>query len=242
MENEIANRVFKQVMELWVLPEIERRKKEKILGESFILTKAQILFSHDKSFPKIRLNQQVKAIAKSKANRDIKKGEIIYEKDIENIEDIKLTEQDPNYAHITLLLFKGKWFISFDFRYNKKRVKERLEASKEFLESTRENLEKNRLRPFFENSFACAELLTEALLIQFFKQSLLKGHGKRLDSIKAWAELGNVKEEFSDKLSKLWGLRDSARYMSSTEFKKENPKEYLDVLDEMYSFVEKSIS
>ena len=77
MENEIANRVFKQVMELWVLPEIERRRKEKILGESFILTKAQILFSHDKSFPKIRLNQQVKAIAKSKANRDIKKGEEI---------------------------------------------------------------------------------------------------------------------------------------------------------------------
>ena len=242
MEEETKQRVFNQVMELWILPEIERRRNEKILENNFILRGAQIIFSHYRSFPKIRLNHQVKAIVKGKANRDIEKGEIVYEKDIQDIEDIQLTEQDPNYSHITLLLFKSKWFVSFDFRYNKKRVKERLEASKEFLESAREDLEKNRLRPFFESSFACAELLTEALLIQFFKQDLLKGHEKRLDSIKAWTELGNVKEEFSDKLSKLWWLRDSARYMSSMDFKKENPKEYLDTLDEMYDFVEKSIA
>jgi uncharacterized protein (UPF0332 family) len=242
MESEIANRVFQQVMELWVLPEIEKRKKENRLESPFVLRKVQILFSHHRTFPKIRLNQQVKAIAKGKATRNIEKGEIVYEKDIENIEDIKLTEQDPNYAHITLLLFKGKWHISFDFRYNRKRVRERLDASKEFLESARENLESKRLRPFFENLFACAELLTEALLIQFLKQSSLKGHKKRFDNIKAWAELGNVKKEFPDKLEKLWKLRDSARYMSSTEFKKENPQEYLGIVDEMYDFVKKSIS
>jgi len=242
MESEISKKVFDQVMSLWILPEIERRKKENIIKEGFMLSKAQILFSHYRSYPKIRLNQQVKAIAKGKANRDIEKGEIVYEKDIQDIENIQLTEQDPNYSHITLLLFKGKWFISFDFRYNKKRVKERLDASKEFLESARENINKNRLRPFFENSFACAELLTEALLIQLFQQELLRSHKKRFNKIKAWAELGNVKEEYSDKLKKLWDLRGSARYMSSTEFKNENPKEYLDTLDEMYNFVEKSIS
>jgi len=214
-----------------------------LLGSIFltILRAAQIIFSHNYHFPKIRLNQQVKAIAKSKAKRDIEKGEIIYEKDVDNIEDIQLTDQDPNCAHITLLLFKGEWFVSFDFRYNKEMVKERLEAAKEFLESARENYEKDRLRPFYENSFACAELLTEALLIQFFKKSTLKSHEQRIEGMKGWAELGNVKEEFSDKLSKLEWLRDSARYLSSTEFKKENPKEYLDAIDDMYDFVEKSI-
>ena len=123
MDDEIKIRVFKQVMELWVLPEIERRKKEKRLEEPFVLRTAQILFSHDKGTQKIRLNQEVKAVAKSKAKRDIKKGEIVYEKDIDNIEDIQLTEQDPNCAHITLVLFKGKWFVSFDFRYNKKQFR-----------------------------------------------------------------------------------------------------------------------
>ncbi len=242
MESEITNKVFQQVMELWVLPEIERRKKKKIIKDDFDLTRAQILFSHDKPFPKIRLNQQVKTIVKGKATRDIKKGEIVYEKNLDNIEDIKLTEQDPNYAHITLFLFKGKWFISFDFRYNQKRAKEYLDASKEFLESARDNLKENRLRPFFEDSFACIELLTLALLIQFRKQSTLKNHDQRLEGLKSWAELGNVKEEFSEKLSKLWELRNSARYLSNTEFKKENPREYLEVIEEMYNFVEKSIS
>lgn len=242
MDNEIKERIFQQVMELWVLPEIEKRKKQKRMDDNFRLRKIQIIFSHDRSFPKIRLNQEVKAIAKTKVNRKVEAGEAIYESDIENIEDIQLTYQDPNCAHITLLLFKGMWHVSFDFRYNRRRVKERLDAAKEFFESARENFEKNRLRPFFENSFACAELLTEALLIQFFKQSTLKTHDQRLEKIRDWAELGNVKEEFSNKLSKLFWLRSSARYMSTTEFKQENPKEYLDTLDEMYGFVEKSIS
>ncbi|MFH1325520.1 MAG: hypothetical protein ABIH49_01980, partial [archaeon] len=94
----------------------------------------------------------------------------------------------------------------------------------------------------FEDSFACAELLTMALLIQFRKQSTLKNHNQRLEGLKSWAELGNVKEKFSEKLSKLWGLRDSARYLSNTEFKKENPKEYLEVIEEMFSFVKESFS
>ena len=242
MESEIANRVFQQVMELWVLPEIEKRKRESRLENPFVLRKAQILFSHYKSAPKIRLNQQVKAIAKTQINRDIKAGEIIYEKDVENIEDIKLTDQDPNYAHITLLLFKDKWYISFDFRYNKDKAKEYLEAAKEFLDSVKDDFKNNRLRPFFECSFACAELLTQALLIQFFKQSTLKNHKQRMKGIRLWAELGNVKEEFSGKLSKLFWLRNSARYLSTTEFKQENPKEYLDSLEEMYNFVKGSIS
>jgi len=242
MDKEIGERVFQQVMELWILPEIEKRKREKRIEDNFILRQAQIIYSHDRAFPKVRLNQEVKAIAKGKINRNVEAGETIYERDIEDIEDVRLTNQDPNCAHITLVLLKGKWYVSFDFRYNRGRVKERLEAGKEFLESSRDNLEKNRLRPFFENSFACAELLTEALLIQVFNQSTLKNHEQRIEGIKAWAELGNVKEDFSDKLRKLEWLRNSARYLSTTEFKQENPKEYLDSLDEMYDFVEKSIS
>lgn len=240
MDGEIKNRVLQQVRDLWVLPEIEKRKKKGDIGDNFVLNKAQIVFSHDWDFPKIRLNEEVKAIVKSKVNRDVKAGETIYERDIDNIEDIQLTDQDPNCAHITLLLFKGNWNVSFDFRYNKDNAKEHLEAAKEFLDSVKDDFKNNRLRPLFEGSFACAELLTMALSMRFSKISTLGNHDARLDGIKKWAELGNVKNDFSKKLHKLSKLRYSARYLHTEEYKKENPKEYLDVLDEMYDFVDKS--
>lgn len=242
LDEEAKNRLFQQVMDLWVLPEIEKRKKYGTIKDNFLLRRFQIVFSHDRPFPKARLNEEIKAVAIAKINRDVKAGEALYERDIDNVEDIKLTEDDPNSGHITFLLFKGSWYISFDFRYNRTRVKDRLNAAKEFLESSRVNFDASRFRPFFEASFACAELLTESLLIQFIRFDTLGDHKKRLENLSKWAELGNVKKEYPVLLKKLWRLRDSARYMSSTLFKKEKPKEYLDLLEEMYRFVENSIS
>ncbi len=238
----IDHKLFSQVMELWILPEIEKRKETNRLSSDFRLTRAQVIFSKDRNISKVRLNNQVKAIVKAKVNREVKKGEEIHEFDINEIKNIELTNKDPNVGHVTLLLFRNKWFISFDFRYNKKRVKDRLEAAKEFYDSSKENLENKRLRPFFENSFACAELLTEALLIQFFNKDTLKGHESRLNMITNWAKLENIDQKFSDSLHLLWKLRSSARYMSSTEFRYENPDDYLTSLKELYDFVEKSIS
>lgn len=229
-------------MGLWVLPEIEKRRKYNTIVGDFLIRRIQIVFSHDRPFPKIRLNEEIKATARAKVNRDVKAGEALYEHDVDNVDDIRLTEEDPNCGHITLLIFKEKWYVSFDFRYNRKRVKDRLNAAKEFLESTRSNFAAVRFRPFFEDSFACAELLTEALLIQFSRPDTLRSHERRLETLQKWAELGNVKIEYSTLLKNLWSLRGSARYMSSTLFKKEKPKEYLDMLEEMYLFVESSIS
>ena len=57
-----------------------------------------------------------------------------------------------------------------------------------------------------------------------------------------WANLGNVKKEFSDNLKRLKDLRDSARYMSSTEFKKEKPKNYIQIMEEMINFTNNNLN
>ena len=183
----------------------------------------------------------IKAIAKCKVNKDKNKGDIIYEEDIENIESIELTNRDPNSAHVTLLLIKGRWIISFDFRYNKKRILEHIEASKEFLESAKDNLTQNRLRPFFEDSFACAELLAKSILLQLPDKKILYGkdHASRINQFKNWASLGNVNQQHSDILERLKGLRSSARYLSSNEFKQENPKKVFSILEDMFLFTNK---
>tara|TARA_Y100000310_G_C20699915_1_gene828764 strand:- start:6854 stop:7588 length:735 start_codon:yes stop_codon:yes gene_type:complete len=241
MNRDITQKIFQQVIDLWIKPEIEKRKTLNRLPKNFKLKSAQIVFSLDRNWNEVRLNDEIKAIAKCKINCSKKKGESIYEKDIDWIESISLTDKDPNCAHITLFLFKNNWVVSFDFRYNKKRIKEHIEASKEFFESAKDNLTKKRLRPFFENSFASAELSAKAVLLQLPDKNVIYGkdHYSRIQKYKNWADLGNVKVEYSEVLEKLNRLRDSARYLSSIEFKKEKPKEIVKELDGMIKFAEK---
>ena len=123
MEDEIKQRVFQQVMDIYIIPEIERRKKEGKIKEGTIISKMQIVFSLDKGKNEIRLNEEVKAIVKGRATRDIQKGETVYERDIDSIEGVELTDEDINCGHITLLLFKNNWVVSFDCRYNKGKIK-----------------------------------------------------------------------------------------------------------------------
>jgi len=179
MDEEIGQKIFQQTLDIWIIPEIERRKKRGVVDDKFVVSKAQIIFSLDKGFNEVRLNEEVKAIIEGKATRDIKKGETIYEKDLENIENIKLSDEDFNCAHITLLLFKGKWIISFDFRYNKEIIREHIEASKEFYESAIENLNKERLRPFYEDAFGAAELSAKGILLSLPDEKILHGRNHK---------------------------------------------------------------
>jgi len=236
-------RVFQQVMDIFIIPEIERRRKEGSIKDGTIISKMQIIFSLDKGKNEIRLNEEVKAIASAKANKSIKKDGIVYEMDVDAIEKIELTDEDLNCAHITLLLFKNNWIISFDFRYNKERVKTHIEASKEFYESAINNLDNNRLRPFYENAFACAELSAISVLLTLPSKDILecRVHKKRLSQFKDWADLGNVKMEFSTTLSGLSELRDSARYLHSDKFREEDPQKIKTLVQEMIVFAENSI-
>ncbi len=240
-DDKTKQRVFQQAIDIFLSPEIERRKKANKLLANFMLEKAQIIFSSKSGRNYTRLNKEVKAIIKCKVNKPIKKGEAVYEKDIDKIESIELTDSDLNYGHITLLYFKGNWIVSFDFIYNKKEIKKHIDASKEFYESAKDNLAKNRLRPFYENAFASAELFTKSILLSLPIKESSKGskHKDRTDFLKNWANLGNVKAEFSTTLSKLYSLRSSARYLSSDDFKKENPQNTIKVLEEMINFWEK---
>ncbi len=233
MTEEIGQRAFNQTMNIWIIPELERRKKEGRIDEKFILSKAQIVFSLDSGRNEIRFNEEVKAIIKFKV-----------ENDVDKIEKIELTDRDVNCAHITLLLFKNNWIISFDFRYNKEKSKEHIQASKEFYESAKDNLKNQRLRPFFENAFASAELSAKSILLLLPDKKVLigKNHKDRISKFENWARLGNVKVEFSTTLSKLASLRGSARYLSSDDFKRENPKEIISTLKEMINFADYFLS
>lgn len=243
--NEIVQRFLKQTIDIWIKPEIDKRKNEKRIPNDFELRAAQIIFSLDKGWNKVRLNGEVKAKIKCKKKLQKNKGDLIYENEIEikNIESIELTEKDPNSAHITLLRVKNEWIIAFDFRYNKKRIKNHIQAAKEFYDSAKDNLSNKRLRPFFENCFACAELAAKSILLQLPDKKLLfdKDHDSRIKKFQNWTNLGNVNKNYYTLLNRLNKLRPSARYLCSTEYQKENPTDIINTLNEMINFAENSL-
>ena len=243
-DEKTKQRVFQQIMDIFIIPEIERRRKEEKIEDGTIISKMQIVFSLDKGKNEIRLNEEVKAIVKGRATRDIQKGEAVYETDIDSIEGVELTDEDVNCGHITLLIFKNNWIISFDFRYNKERVRNHIDASKEFYETAMDSLGKSRIRAFYENAFASAELSAISVLLTLPSKEILecRSHKKRLSQFKDWADLGNVKMEFSTILSGLSGLRDSARYLHSDKFKEEDPNKIKGIIKDMIVFAENSIN
>ena len=233
MNKQAGERMLQQIFGIWITPEIRKRKKRGRTKNDFNLFKAQIIFSVGSC--EVRLNDEVKAIFTAKVNRRIDKGDSVFDKDIDEVCSVKLTNGDANSAHITLLAFKNKWAVFFDFIYNKKDIEKHIEASKEFYESAKENLQKNRLRPFFENAFASAELSAKSYLLSFPDKKILTGrnHKDRKDKYEEHNRLGNVKPDFSITLSKLSSLRDSARYLHSDDYKNEDVHNILRILKQM---------
>jgi len=189
---------------------------------------------------KVKFNNQVKVIAsvKLKTNRDIVKGDAIFYSDLETIEDIKV-EYPKNAGHITLVWLLDKWIMVFDSRYNKEKIQEFIIASKEFYESAKENLEKRRLRPFFENCWASAELSSACHFLSLGQD--YDNHKANLDKFKEWGKLGNVDRKHSDALFRLNKLRKSARYLYSKHFEKEDTDYFLEIVRSMLEDTEKLV-
>lgn len=225
-------------MKLWVVPEIERRKKTGTLPANFNLISAQVIFSgpFDKGRVKVRLNEEVKAVASMKLNRKIKKGEIIYPRDIKDVGQIELTEEERNFAHFTILRLKENWLVAFDFRYNRRRAKQHIEVANQFIEVARFAEKRKFWNAFVDALFSATELLakSELLLLPDLK---IGSHRAIQSKYSGLANLGNVNVDYKDALNKLSNLRNSARYLKSPfKLNKEDALRYLGTVEEMLDY------
>jgi hypothetical protein len=133
--------ILRQAFELWINPEVARRQQHGRISGPFALRAAQIVIKPDGSVPVVRLNDEVQGIIMATPTRAIEAGESVFESDIAEINEVRLTEQDGNAGHITLLRLKDKWIIAFDFRYNRRRIKTTLAIAEEFLVTAKAALE-----------------------------------------------------------------------------------------------------
>lgn len=230
-KDDFAEIVLNNFMDLYVIPEIEKRQEQGIINKPFALGSCQVIFHPDGSKPTVRLNQEIKAILVCKKKKGVafKKNDFINENDIENINCIKLVEdEESTFGHFTCVHFKGRKIFSFDFRYNKGLSQQHIETAEQFILSAEECLKKQMLNVFIDNLFSAAELLAKSIVLLHTGVNLAKKSSHKSIQIKfnQFASHGNIDLDQKNAFNRLAQLRRRARYLQedldlSGEYEKE---------------------
>ncbi len=225
-----------QALELWINPEIERRMAEGRVPEDFALVAAQIVFEVGQA-PAVRLNEEVRAVARFIAARAIAKGEDVMVDDLAGLEGVELTDEDPNAGHLTVLRVRDGWAVAFDLRYNAERVAAHRDTAREFLDTARFALEGDRRAAFSENLYAAVELMAKGSLLTSPDEVMLKVRQHRYVAAQYNLDrkLGNVDPRFAALLNDLAARRKRARYAEG-ELRVDpgDARDQLAVAEEMY--------
>jgi len=62
-DEEFGQDLMQQVLEIWINPEIERRREAGRLPDDFALTRAQVIMNLDANAHEVRFNKEIKAVA-----------------------------------------------------------------------------------------------------------------------------------------------------------------------------------
>lgn len=234
---------MEQVYDLFVEPELERRRAEGSLPDEFALVAVQVVLRLGEE-PEVRLNDEAQIIGEAEVEPPVERGDRL-ELSPEQIQSLRPTADDPNAAHITMLRASPsspKWKVSFDFRYNAERVAQNLEAAREFLHAAEESLEAGRLRPFVANLFTASERAATGLLVQLPRKAFVESesHSFVKSEFNRWGRKHGLTEpEHVELLNKLYEMRDDARYGGeSFELEQSTAKEMLQVADDLVKTIE----
>ena len=82
---EFSRRVIQNIMDIFISSEVKRRQDAGNLPKPLDLRAAQVIMFPDERKPLVRINEEVEAIAKIKYKSGIskKKGDVVYESDME---------------------------------------------------------------------------------------------------------------------------------------------------------------
>jgi hypothetical protein len=206
---EFANRVIRQVLDLWIIPEVLRRK----LASPYALRMAQVI-STPTGARTVRLNDEVRIRAKVRDSGNLNVDDPIFLSNVDDVETFDLEEADADCSHITLVVLKSGVHIGWNGTYNRKTIPKVLASADEFLASARGSLHARHWRAFAENLFAAVELMAKASMYSLPDGDLMKSktHGVIVSKFNQRAKGGRVDPAQPKLLNRLVTMRNSARY------------------------------
>jgi uncharacterized protein (UPF0332 family) len=187
------------------------------LPDGFQLRAAQVVFEPDADAPLVRINEEVRALARVRPAKPFKAGDPVTADHVAEFLHLELTDENPNAGHITMVLLRDQWTITFNFRYNAHRVQRTLEVAREFLDAAKHSIDNSRLSAGVDTLYSAVELLARAWLLPMPIRTVLAGktHGSIQGPFNIHGKLGNTDMEFVQLLNQLSELRPKARYLSA---------------------------
>jgi HEPN domain-containing protein len=199
------------MFDLFVRPEMTHRQ----LPPETTLSMFQIVWAEHGTPPQVRLGNEVRALAlmEAKSIGQMKIGDNFVPDAETRVRAIRLPEEEEGkHAHFTAVRMLNKWFLAFDFRYQKEVARAHTSAAYEFLQAAESSLASGNRRAFVDNAHSCAELLVKAdlLLLNLVGEGRIH-HTEIRDRAAKLLHL----EDLHETLQTLSQLRLSARYFLS---------------------------
>ena len=139
---------------------------------------------------------------------------------MDDVKDISVPDDfgDPNSAKAFIIRRGDTFYLAFDFRYNKQKVRTKLERAREFIGAVRDmDLEKHHY-PACYLLWSAVELITDAVMLSMPDAKPTKDHAERLRKLKAVKQKINmVSDDVVTLLGDLEKVKPIARYADSQE-------------------------
>lgn len=198
---QVEEQAMQSLLDVYIAPEIRRRQEAGELGSLFRLDAAQVVFYPDDRPYIIRLNSEVKdrtglwSDAADTAQPD---------------------KDDPDSAHVTLIMRPAFRILALDFIYNKSLVRKHTSGAAEFLLAAEHAAAQGALKAFVDNAFSAAELLAKAQLLRLGRDPGFRektNHKAIVVRFNQYARFGGVEPDHAAALNRLKELRSAARYL-----------------------------
>jgi uncharacterized protein (UPF0332 family) len=215
--SEMAERMFEQLVDLWVKPEIDRRVAEGRIVTPLGLYRIQVLMPINGENI-VRFNDEVhfEVEAKVKPGTKLKPGDIFDFTEVEDVKFHKLLPEDEDYGHITAWAINGTWSIYFSFIYQRTKSRDLLRLGMDYIKSAESDIRRGLLAPAINTLCIASENIAKArLVLQPFEEvhRPIKTHSTLKSIINRHTKVGEaIRPEYAQCHNYLLSLREDARY------------------------------
>ncbi len=209
---EAAQHMMQQAFDLWINPEIERRRRDGSLPDGFQLFMVQQIQRPDGSVS-VRFNDEVRGVAMIRATREMAAGENAFMDDFDGIESFDLVDEELDYGHWTAFFTGKRWIATFNFLNQRAKCLDLLDKAQQFFESVLVAKSKSHPAVVVDNLFSACELISKAELVSSQMLKLdTRTHSQIATQLNRWRKLGNIESAFVDLFNNLANLRTRYRY------------------------------
>ncbi len=237
--------MFRQVIEAFVSPEVERRRAES--GELEGIHRFLVLMPPGDPVV-VKLNREFQGEATVRATRDFEQGEEIDTDSFDHVSDFRPDEIDRGRPFIAGFAHRDGWSLVLRLGWQHVDAAPCLRLGQEFAVTAREALAAGRTGPALENAHSAAELFAKAVLLSAPPAitGRIVNSSKHTDIVPAfnqWTALGNAPRGATRLLGKLQALRRSARYLNDPlTVTSEEVGELFEALDMFEKFTEADVA